>query len=645
MATSDIKKYSVYDGRICQQQAKYAVGKGAPSVTNSPFNAIAASASQHTYNINVPSQQTFVDRAIDWSSYVLLQANVENSTAAPLASAPTVVAAPGRDFALAAFPLHQLVSTMTATINDTNVTINTDSVLNEVLRLTDYKKNRSVRTCPTMLDRYRSYNDAFLSVNSPLASYSDMVGVGEQPNGAWGQLNFTDPDGKDLPQGQIYVNGTGNTAISYGIYTSGGYSVLYQVVNGRGFPVITPSDIGSATFVPALPSGLTWATATKFPIFLKFFSTEKLVLSPFVFADSSEFDTGLFGINNIQIVCNLKSDISRVIRTTTGAFNGGAGINAVAFNGSSPFQLPKLNIQFLNPSQELPLPAKSIVPFMEFPRYISNQNATLTANTTRQQIQSQNYVLPQIPDMVLIYVKPQSYAATEGDWYVPISGISVNFDNFAGLLSSHTQQELYRMSVHNGLEMSYTEWSGLAYAASGVLANATPQAVQTVGGPLILKMGQDIALQAGQAPGLIGNFNLQFNLQVDNLSAADIANPSLYVITVNSGFFETLAGSSRIIKGVLSEADIISAEAIPEMTSDGLARVVGGGFLDKLGSFLTKAKDVYHQTKPIVSGIKQMMPDGKVKDTMGMLGYGAAAGAGLAGASKPSKKSLSSRLM
>jgi len=122
--------------------------------------------------------------------------------------------------------------------------------------------------------------------------------------------------------------------------------------------------------------------------------------------------------------------------------------------------------------------------------------------------------------------------------------------------------------------------------------------------------------------------------------------PQLFVVAVNSGFFETLAGSSRIIKGVLSEADIISAEPIAEMSRDHLKRVVGAGFFSSLGSILSKAKDIYSASKPAISAIKGMLPEGKIKGALGAVGYGAAgagmAGAGLAGAGK---KSLSARLM
>ncbi len=129
--------------------------------------------------------------------------------------------------------------------------------------------------------------------------------------------------------------------------------------------------------------------------------------------------------------------------------------------------------------------------------------------------------------------------------------------------------------------------------------------------------------------------------------------PVLYVITVNSGFFESLGGSSRIIKGVLSEADIISAEPVPQMSREGLTRLVGAGFMDKLSSFLGKARDIYQATKPVVSAAKGMLPEdgtlGQIKKGLSAVGYGragaGAAGAGMAGAAMHGKKSLSARLM
>lgn len=594
---------------------RYAVEKGALSVTNAPFRAISATTSQHTFQVNVPSQNVFVDRAVDWQSEVFLQATVALSTATGVRTASAPVITIGQDVALCAFPLHELVQTMTATINDTSVVINTDTVLKEVLRLTDFRKNRLMRHCPNMLDRYRSYTDANGAINNPVSGYFTATSSEDVPNGAWGQLVFTDYLGVPIP------------------------------VDATTFATSGSTTAACANGIPVQASSYT----APYPVFFRFFSSEKLVLSPFIFADSCEWETGLFGINNIQLVCNMKSSPTRVLRLNS--TNGRSWAVAPAYNASASqgaFQNSQLNVQFLTPSLDLPLPSKSTVPYMEFPRYITNSSITAAPGAAAGQpalvptissIQSQTIVLPNIPDSLVVFVKPQTLSATDGDYYFPIHRVRINFDNFAGLLSVHTREQLYQMATHNGLQMDYNEWVGLARCANA------KGAIQTVGGFLVIKPGQDFGLQSGQAPSLIGNFTLQFDVDVANYSEY-VGAIQLFVIAINTGFFETLAGSSRIIKGVLSEADIISAEPVMEMSRDGLNRVVGAGLFSNLGSMLSKAVDIYTKTKPIVSGIKGMLPEsgalGKVRGALGSVGYGAA-GAGMpAGAGK---KSLSSRLL
>lgn len=633
MATSDILKQAVFDQRIVQLPARYAVEKGALSLTSAPYNAIAASTSQHTYNINVPSQNVFVDRAVDWGSAVFMKLTAKNTAT----SGPIV--APGVDFALAPFPLHELTQTMTSTINDTSVICNTDSVLHEVLRLTDYKKNRLARHCPSYLDTYANYNAGLGANNSPLAGYLTQSESAEAPNGAWHDLQFTNADGEVLTGEATYTFADSN-------------GVTKTITCQDGVPQVLATSGPAGNF---------------YVVYIRFYSQEKLVLSPFIFADASEWETGLFGVNNIQLVMNMKSgdSIKRVIRyahdvnenTGTG-FQGfgtssqGSGIEYNTTARSGVFQEAKVLVQYLTPSLDLPLPAKSVVPYMEFPRYITAASAPST--NTSFSIASQTIVLPQIPDMLLIYVKPRDpQSGSNADWYFPITKININFDNFAGLLSSHTPQQLFQMAVHNGLQMDYNQWIGKAWSgvspgsANGIDLSGVRQ-IQTTGGFLVLKPGVDFGLQSGQAPSLIGNFTLQFTVECQNWFPAKngAVVPQLYVVAVNSGFFETLAGSSRIIKGVLSEADIISAEPVLEMSRDGLKRMVGTGFFSNLGSMLSKAVDIYTKTKPLVSGIKGALPEGKVKDILGKVGYGAhgmgVAGAGVAGAGK---KSLSARLM
>jgi hypothetical protein len=581
--SADIEKLAVFDDRIVQTRPKYAVEKGALSLTNSPFVAISQTQSQHTYNIYVPSENVYVDRALEWSSTCFLKIDVR---LADSAGGEFPIGQPlfqwGVDGSLAAFPLNACCATMTATINDTTTTINSQDVLTEVLRLTDYKANRLQRTCPTMLDKYQVNADALNATNDPISGYTNMShDYHEQPNGSYYNVAFTNPDGSPVTAGVPYT-------------CPNGYIVN---VNPDGIPVSTNQGGGA---VNGLAS-----------VYIKFRSTEKLVLSPFVFSDEHANDTGLFGINNIQLVMNMR-DPNRAMRLRDSVvgtaqklyYGGGVAPNTwlppVSYNtqvGTGVFRDSVMNVQFLTPSLDIPLPPKSVVPYMEFPRYITQpQNTTMAAGSV-QQLQSQTITLPQIPDLLIIYVKAVADPATTsadksldpalpqyGAAYLPIEcsvdgnrttqPLSINFDNFSGLLSSQTSEQLYAMSVRNGLEMDWNTWAGLARVPNGSGGGV----IATTGGFLVLKPSTDITLQSGQAPSLVGNFTLQFNVRVRNTFAFPV-QPQIYIITANSGFFESIRGSSRIIKGVLSEQDIISAPLAPSGTREGLKRMIGGKVL------------------------------------------------------------------
>ena len=611
MATADISKESVFDGRIVQSAPAFAVNKGALSLTAVPFQAISQTTTQHTYNINVPSQNVFIDRAVDWTSTVPLLVKTAPITTPFTINQPILTF--GQDCALTNFPLHSCVGTMTATINDTTTTMNTSDILKQVLRLTSYQKNKLSRTCPTMDDTYASYNTAYGTINNPLGGYGEATSSALTPNGAFPNVVFCNAANTPLVGAGSYI-----------ITSPAGANQTINFVNGIPIRDVVNDAIG-------------------YSLVIQFTSTEKLVLSPFIFANSAEWETGLFGINAIQLVMNLQAP-DRVIRSTNA---NGRSILSCVYNGST-FSGSSCLFQFLTPSLDLPLPPKSCVEYMEYPRYLTNLTGFTTAPGASEVLQSQTIVLPQIPDMLLIFCRPQSYSTAgdlagtrSADYMFPPQRISINFDNFSGLLSSHQQVQLYQMAVHNGLEMSYEEFIGLAklgrYGAN----------VQSVGGFLVLKPGTDITLQSGQAPGIAGSYTLQYQLTVQNTTDATVASYQIVTVAVNSGFFESQSGSSRVVKSVLSEADIISAPVASAGTAEGMRRLVGHGFLSNLGSAYSKAKDLYTASKPLISGAVSMLPEsgklGSVKGALKAVGYGNASGGG--GGMSGGRRGLSARLM
>lgn len=546
---ADIQKIAVFDERIVQRSpVQYAVEQGAQSATNTSFPALSQSTSQHTYQIQVPSENVFLDKAIDWTSTVFLKLTVAPDTVT--AGDPVLIL--GEDAALAPFPLHQLVSTMSATINDTTVSVNTSDVLPQLLRMADSAKNRQLRTCPTYLDTYRTYNDAVGATNNPLAGYAYAT-TNNPPNGAYWNIDFT---------------------------------------NAAGVSIAPPVQTAALTYT----------------VHLKFTSTEKLILSPFVFNDVNENETGLFGLQNIQITMNLlqpslTNTAGRVLRHQDSRVSiTDIEYNTTPVNGA--FQSSAVNALFLSPSLSLPRFSLSRVNYMEFPRYTQNVSGTIQSGDTISGAQSQTITLPCIPDLIIIKAIPTSYASTDGDWNLPITNISVNFDNFSGLLSSFTPEELFNLSCANGLDMTWNEWSGQALSGNG-----DKQFIGTVGGFLVLKPSRDITLQTGQAPSNVGNYTFQFNYSVYNPSDNAVTNWNLVVITANSGFFESVKGSSRVVKGVLSTADVIAADEKGPLTRSEVNRYVGGapsGLFKALSTGIQKALPLINMMAP---SIKQYIPD------------------------------------
>jgi len=570
MAT-EVEKFSVYDPRIVQTKPQYAVEKGALSLTNVSFQAQTADVSSCQFNVQVPSENVFVDRAVQWQG-------VQVATLTVLLTAPAGLAIPANTplqglVAPAAFPLHQSTTQMSATINDATVTVNTQDVLPQVLRLADMRDARRMRSCPTMLDRYALYPDSSVVTNSPLQTWAETTASDEVPNGGFNGFYYATTAAGNIPQPS---SGAGTPTGGVGGTSPGTVSYL------NGQPFLTAALNATETRV------LTFYVAVS--------SVEKLLLPPFIFSDQYELSTGLFGVQNFQVQMNLtgpsrvfRTSMSKTVESSVGTLCAPFSAPALAWGAgffSGPWAAkPSLAVQFLTPSLDIPLPPKSIVPYMEYPRYITTNGAAIPSSanyaTPGELIQSQTITLPNIPDLLLIYVKPSAYAdSSNGDWALPITSIALNFDNFSGLLSTMTQKQLYQMSVANGVDMDWSEWSGLGTVpfatglngATNVLSLVGGGQTGLVGGPLVLRPGRDFALQAGQAPGLVGNFTLQFDLRVQNFTGAPRA-VNIYTVPISSGFFETIKGSSRIIKGVLTEQDILSAPA--QAPSAALERRVG----------------------------------------------------------------------
>jgi hypothetical protein len=145
---------------------------------------------------------------------------------------------------------------------------------------------------------------------------------------------------------------------------------------------------------------------------------------------------GMCGINTINLVATLDSTCKRLWRTSTSGYTHSTffGVYNVS---SNPFQgSTSLLLNFLSTQSTDLIPSRQVLPYSDFPRYLSsNSSSSVNAGATAT-LTSQNIQLNQLPDKFIICVrKPMvDMTNTDSDSFFPITGISVNLNNQSGLL-------------------------------------------------------------------------------------------------------------------------------------------------------------------------------------------------------------------
>lgn len=629
--SADFEKVLVKDDRLdVKDVVRYAVVKGGQNVTCAQYRAISESNSQITFNIQVPSEQTIIDRRVLLRTTITF---VVKSYETIAAGATAVGVGYGALSSLAPFPMHQLMTVMSATINNNTVSLNVRDALPALLRLLDkHELTWANSTTPTFPDTLGSYLYNWQELSNPHAGYYNVNNTDVVPRGAF-QLD------------------------AYTIATT------------------------------AVPGGAAGITTETFTVTV----TEPLLLSPFIFGHPKSNSQGFYGIQNMNFVLNI-GDTSRFFRcpnapsaavglsgfptttyTTTYPLPYDATANGSAANGFggyvnqtlqagtgisiTNFSNTSLLFEFLTPHPSDMMPARNIVPFYELPRYISTFTTAIPAATVVQsgtsysltprnsgQISAQSLQLNQIPDKLIIYARKRASAQNHGDPDVAlgIGSVSINFNNNSGILASATRQDLWQMSKHAGNNETWFEWEGEASsnvwsAAANKLQPATNLTtgfaqLPTVGSYLVLEFGKDIQLvEDYYAPGSLGNFNLQVNLSVLNYNLYDVTEYEVVIITMNSGVFVNERGTSSTYTGILTKQDVLEASQQQAYTKSDVARLVGGGFLDMVKSGVQKLAPIVLPMAKDYLGKMDNTAAKAVSGALGAMGYGPSAGGPSAG--------------
>jgi uncharacterized membrane protein YgcG len=579
MSSSDFSKVKVlYDVLNTTDSVRYAVVAGAQNITPSKYNAISKSTSSITFNIQTPSESTLLARRIMIRNVMEITVNATFNVATPDG---TLAVNYGFSESLAPFPFQTALNTCQLTINNNTISQNEKDVLFQLLRFNDRRDlARYNNTCPTMYDSYYNYQDAIGANNNPLGAWNDVAQDQDfQPRGSFRLISIT-----------------GNTPF----------------VTGSG---IFPREIK-----------------------IKFETIEPFMLSPLIWCDPKSNNQGFYGIQVLNCVFNLASDTSRILRSAQSALLSSVYLPAVPSANPAYADLKcsltdvpesELFIQYYTRQPSDLVSARNCVPFAEYPRYLSPIGSLMAAATKNaatgvitpsklNSINSQSISLNSIPDKLIICVRKQVSKQTlyDTDHFLPISKIVINFNNKAGLLSSATQWDLWRMTVESGSNQTWNEFSG--HAATGGAVGKYPQGYNEIalcGSVLCLEMGNHIELDDVFSAGSIGQFQLQFQLDIENYSneAFAINDLEICLITMNSGVFVLERGTSQTYTAILSRSDVLSAKSQPGMSGSDVKRLVGGGW-----------DDIMKTIKNVAGVVGQVAP--MAQQALGAFGYGTSGG-------------------
>lgn len=530
----------------------FSVMSGASSSTYQQYAANSASNSSIVFQVQLPSTSIVVDRHVLLKSIVNFTIRIVNNDGTGVVKFGNgdPVFNYGLTDSLQSFPLNKLFTTSSASINNMTVTTNTQDVIDALLRLNDsrelYRYNGMTPTLPDQT--FGAYQDAVLTNANPMSSY-----------------NNTSFDLDQIPRGS-------HPLISCSI----------NHVNPAGTTVLDNSNLSTGTLNES------WL------IYCQVELTEPILcLSPFIYGNPTYNCGGLVGINTITMTLNVDSSAKRFFSTSNAVSTISLGAPVSSLTGpylnpiatGNAFASTQLLMHFLSTQPSDRIKTRCVTPYMEFPRFMTvNTSSAPLASAATTVISSQSIQLNQIPDYFIIFARKQMTQQTIQDTasFLSIRNITNNLNNTSGLLSTATQQDLWRISVENHSTQSWREFQGLANfnvnSVAGTIVAGSGKNIPTTGSILILSPTRNMSLPDYISSSSIGQYNFQFNLTVYNQFSTAIT-PEVVMIAVNSGVFISEQGSSQIASGLLTKAQVLETkeETSVEPYSLGLhKRMIGG---------------------------------------------------------------------
>lgn len=554
--SNEIQTFCIDDYRISgiTDQISVAVKKGPSSSVMQSYKQISNSTSNILFNVNVPSENTLVNRNIKVNAVLRYTATFGANTTGNIIKVSPVPAS---------FPMNTALSNATCTINNSKVSVQSQDVC-EILKkqYTQEFLSHHVQTTPVYVDKY-------------WASIED-AGTDEFPSSYMSGVKYAEKD--------TNISGRADTDMTVSLFSN-----VNAIVANNEIPIDAPAG---------------------FYVDIVLNVSEPLLGLPCF--ELKDDEACFLGVNNLELNL-LLNDCKRCFY-----FNSAAEGLISSRSPGSKFPGPtstsnffsdetKLTVQYITLhasdygklSQGGMASGKNAISYNEFIPYKTATSITLAdASTT---LTSQQIQMRQIPDKIYISVFPQYSTmptTLSNHLSFPITNIAITFNNRANLLSEMNVYDLYNMSMRNGNHQSYNEFRGVVRDLNGDQYMSL--------GSIVVIDPRDLSLDDYLASGSIGTFSFQAQITVGKLH--DIShfgtnanvNANVSVIASYGGVFITQQGSSAAMSGLLTKALVLETkdqgnsigdyEQVSEMQGGNIGRSLTGlsNVLKKHGKSLLK---------------------------------------------------------
>jgi hypothetical protein len=550
MSNSDYKLCNIVDSALedITSSLSLPVITGSSSNTYQTFNAQGGAGNINIqFQCQIPSMATAVNRHILAQTDIEIAVMFTGGTTPGYWSKNEVLFAYGQKNSLQAFPLNSLIATMTAQINDANVNVSTRDVMSALLKMYNYEELAKYNSLtPSLVDSfYQDYTDGLGSNNNVLANYSVGTFSKEyQPRGVF----------------PVELYGLDGVALDT--------------------LVIKATEDGTAPYPGFI---------------IKFRTTEPLLfLSPFI-SGNCKNHASFLGLNTLNVTMNMGDANRAMSNASYGTHDTNAKtptISTVTFIKASE---SKLLLNFLSiPAQMMAkIEPKNVVNFNQYMAYNTGTSGTIPKLIGTKTLTFNNIQLGCIPSKILIFVKKPNATTYDSNSFMAITKLQMTFANKSGLLSSATQVDLYNMSVKNGLQMNFYEFSGKGISNDSA---GSPVVVPTTGSILVIDPAIDLSIDPEYSNMSQGQFSVTFTIDVLNQTKDDMEGPTMYMICVNSGLFQTERGQSKFNIGMLSQQQVLQTKSqVAVMDKTTYEDEIVGGSIENLGHIHKHMKLNFHK--------------------------------------------------